>query len=569
MKIPVNQILPNPEQPRENFDQASLEELAASIREVGIIQPITVEISEDGQTYILHDGERRWRAAKLANLTEIPAEIVSPLPAGEGAGGEGDISRQRLTRALVANVQRQDLSPLEVARAYQRLRDLGLTDTQIAAKVGKSRSSVTNARRLLELPQEVQALAGQNGVSERQLTALLPLYQQLPGETLAAAEKGYGWSRPSHLLHRIQTGQLRSSDEIRDSVSSIIRGTTTELGGDFPIDQEFDCSGLRSPRCDVCPVLVKSGRDELRCPDHACYDSKKQTYIAAALASASEASSIPIIEREPRYSQVERFYSDGNLVKQILEAGCPNGNLRLELGDSNSDTPYYAHPAGHPRARVVCYHGHGKSCACLAKLRTERTRNDPAHLAEQQRKKELAKMVAEYTTVLAAAIAEGNPGAWLRILQAISYHYKDKGDGWDLDTIRRKMADALIDNRIPYDGHNRLEVARKAVDDFFAGMGLPLPGRQDPAADLRRRLDRLQGWIAALDGQEVTPNQVDGNYANALKILDELEALNLDDAAMEPWRREIAGVLELLDTLQRGLRASVSPLQGDVGAQTV
>lgn len=163
--IPLDQILPNPEQPRRTFDEATLAELAQSLRAEGLIQPVAVEATATG-SYILTDGARRVRAARLAGLTEIPAIVHAP------ASGENQ-RLHRLIRALVANVQREDLGPLDLARALQRLHDLGMTDEQISAAVGKSRPVVCNKRRLLKLPEEALARLASGEISERQALALL------------------------------------------------------------------------------------------------------------------------------------------------------------------------------------------------------------------------------------------------------------------------------------------------------------------------------------------------------------------------------------------------------------
>jgi ParB family chromosome partitioning protein len=147
--IPLDKILPNPEQPRKIFDATELEELAQSIYENGVIQPIVVEEAPDG-FYILHDGERRVRAARMAGLAEIPASIG---PSLNGAG-----KSDRLTRALVANIQRTDLNPIEEGRAYNELRKYGLTSGDIARKIGTHYARIENRLKLLELDVEIQEL---------------------------------------------------------------------------------------------------------------------------------------------------------------------------------------------------------------------------------------------------------------------------------------------------------------------------------------------------------------------------------------------------------------------------
>ncbi len=144
MLIPIDSIEPNPFQPRSFFDPESLQELADSIRTLGLIQPITVRRKAAGQYQII-SGERRYRACRLAGFTEMPAYIK-----------DTDESRM-LEMAIVENIQREDLDPIEVALSYQRLIDeCSLTQEQMADRVGKKRASVTNYLRLLKLPAKVQ-----------------------------------------------------------------------------------------------------------------------------------------------------------------------------------------------------------------------------------------------------------------------------------------------------------------------------------------------------------------------------------------------------------------------------
>ena len=154
MEILIEKIVPNPEQPRKFFNDHELRSLAESIAENGIILPLAVEETADG-FYILHDGERRLRAAKLAGLKTVPAAVT---PSLNGSG-----SRDRLLRALVANIQRSELTPIEEAQAYQRLIDtLGLSANQVAIRVGIGQSRVKAILSLLKLDPEIQELVGQN-----------------------------------------------------------------------------------------------------------------------------------------------------------------------------------------------------------------------------------------------------------------------------------------------------------------------------------------------------------------------------------------------------------------------
>lgn len=172
-EIPINQIDPNPYQPRNNFDEESLAGLTASIRELGVLQPILVrQMSED--RYAIIAGERRWRAAKRAGLQFIPV-IVRQVN-----------DELTLQHALVENLHRDDLNPLEEAAAYQQLvEDFDLTQEEVAQKVGKSRSAVANLLRLFQLPPQVQRLVAEGRVSAGHAKALLGTPDRAFQESLA------------------------------------------------------------------------------------------------------------------------------------------------------------------------------------------------------------------------------------------------------------------------------------------------------------------------------------------------------------------------------------------------
>ncbi len=167
-KVHIDAIVPNPRQPRSSFDAEALQELAASIREVGLIQPLIVQ-QISGQEdpaqpprYQLITGERRWRAARLAGLQHVDVIVKEASP------------REMLELALIENIQRADLNPLEEANAYLQLaEEFGMTQEQIAERVGRSRVSVTNTMRLLKLPEEIRQAISAGRITEGHARALL------------------------------------------------------------------------------------------------------------------------------------------------------------------------------------------------------------------------------------------------------------------------------------------------------------------------------------------------------------------------------------------------------------
>lgn len=206
-EVPVEDIVPNPRQPRHNIAAASLEELALSIGEHGVIQPLLVaEIPPQerslfaGARYQLIAGERRWQAAKIAGLAKVPIVVKEATP------------EQALQMALIENIQRADLTPLEEAAAYRQLIDeFGLTQEKVAARVGKNRVSVANALRLLNLGEEAKAALAFGKITEGHARALLGL--EAPQDQAAAVniivEKDLSVRQTEELVRRMSAATKR------------------------------------------------------------------------------------------------------------------------------------------------------------------------------------------------------------------------------------------------------------------------------------------------------------------------------------------------------------------------
>lgn len=209
VSLPISQVEPGLNQPRKRFDPDSLSELADSIRIHGVIQPLTVRRLSSGYYQIIA-GERRWRAAKQAGLDEIPAVII-----------EAD-DRKVMELGLIENLQREDLNPAEEARGYQTLMtEYGLTQEQVAQRMGKSRPAVTNALRLLNLPEDLMALVEDGSLSAGHARALLGA----PNQTLqrqaakAVLEKGLSVRQTEALVKALQKEKKEKPQE--DNVLAI------------------------------------------------------------------------------------------------------------------------------------------------------------------------------------------------------------------------------------------------------------------------------------------------------------------------------------------------------------
>ena len=213
VEVAVSSVSPNPNQPRVHFDEASLLELSASIAEMGVLQPILVRPLNDGD-YELIAGERRWRAAQRAGLATIPAIVRTT----------DDLSS--IEQALVENLHRQDLTPLEEAAAYQQLiEDFHLTHEQLSARVGKSRSAITNTLRLLGLPPGVQHLLADGQLSAGHARALLGTPDRGLQERLAREAVAGNWSVRA-IEQAVRLGGETPTDDGGADDASVTGGST-------------------------------------------------------------------------------------------------------------------------------------------------------------------------------------------------------------------------------------------------------------------------------------------------------------------------------------------------------
>ena len=223
VSLPISQVEPGLNQPRKRFDPEALAELADSIREHGIIQPLTVRRLSSGYYQIIA-GERRWRAAKQAGLDEVPAVII-----------EAD-DRKVMEIGLIENLQREDLNPAEEARGYQVLmNEYGMTQDQVAQRMGKSRPAVTNALRLLNLPEDVLTLVEEGRLSAGHARALLgaptPALQRQGAR--AVLDKGLSVRQTEALVKALQKEKkpkVRTEDMLAIYLADLEKNLGSQLG---------------------------------------------------------------------------------------------------------------------------------------------------------------------------------------------------------------------------------------------------------------------------------------------------------------------------------------------------
>jgi ParB family chromosome partitioning protein len=233
LRLPIDGIDPNPYQPRRIFNQDAIEELAQSIRTDGLIQPIVVRRS--GPRYALVVGERRWRAARLAGLSEIPA-IVQDIP-----------QDRVLEVTLVENIQREDLNPIEVALALNRMiQELGLSHETLASRTGKNRTTITNLLRLLRLPKDIQELVGEKRISMGHARAILALENEEQQRALAekAAAQGLSVRQVERLARKIaQPPEVQPEKPVDPNVAAAVEELERALGTRVRLVQQDDKKG--------------------------------------------------------------------------------------------------------------------------------------------------------------------------------------------------------------------------------------------------------------------------------------------------------------------------------------
>ena len=232
-EIALTMISPNPNQPRTDFDESALQELAASIREIGLVTPITLRQMGENEYQIIA-GERRWRAATLAGLTTIPAYIRTAE------------DEKVMEMALVENIQREDLNPIEIALAYQHLSETtGMTQERISSRVGKSRTSITNYMRLLKLPAQIQIALKNKDIDMGHARALLAINS--PSTQLKLFKEvqrnGYSVRKVEELVQKLKNGEsiqtVKKPDSQLSLEYSILRDRLSDL---FKVKVQMTCS---------------------------------------------------------------------------------------------------------------------------------------------------------------------------------------------------------------------------------------------------------------------------------------------------------------------------------------
>ena len=315
-EVPVQLIKPNPRQPRSEFDEVALRELAGTIKEHGLIQPLIVTKNDHDDHYTLLAGERRWRAAQLIGLEVVQCIVKTHVD-----------DRMMTEIALIENVQREDLSAADEVRAYHQLIELGLTVEEIAQRVGKARATIQNLLGLLRLPAPALNLVGGNEgqLPQRYARALAPVAHLIPEKDLVEAAKAIAAPRDDGQWHNEPEAVIA---KLIDSVTQALprkENSCWDLAWPGKPVTVADPEGDISVRdCKGCEHFIAAGR---RCANVRCFKAKTQLYARREIERVAKKAGIPIAAADEAVTMIDIDWQNDGRIKRWM-AG-PAKHLRL------------------------------------------------------------------------------------------------------------------------------------------------------------------------------------------------------------------------------------------------
>lgn len=349
--IPIEMIDDNPFQPRENY--AGIEELAADIAANGLLQIPKGRRIDTGHVQLQY-GHRRLRAVRHLGWTTMPVEVQLHV-------ADDDMA----VRAWAENHNRQDFSPIDRARYFNRLLTTGWTQKQIAERLQISASVVSSALRLLELPQDLQQQVAEQGLSARQAEAIAAL-KALPEMVIAAGENQYyDTIKPSAIIRDALSGA--SSDTIRERTIELIRRTTYGTVHDQPwYAMEIGGDGILSLTCKACSHTVRRDAGVFCAGERLCMSRRADAWARDELADAADLMNLPALGMMPlNYSQRTVLTNESGLWEKVQAESCPHDMAGVVY---DTDIRWKTGPLKeHPHAVPVCAHGTRK-CRCLLEL---------------------------------------------------------------------------------------------------------------------------------------------------------------------------------------------------------
>lgn len=540
--IPVHLIQDNPYQPRTDY--TGIDELAEDIQRNGLLQaPRGRYVTTDtGAQVELQYGHRRLRAVRLLGWETMPVDVAL------------DVSDHAMAvRAWSENHNRQDFTPLDQARYFQRLQSEGWTQQRIATAVGVSRPTIANALRLLQLPEAMQAQVAAAGLSARQAEALVSLTQLPAALTEATRNHWDDEQKPAGIIKAALAGA--SSDEIRRRTKQLIDRYTEAVHEAPWYRHEFPghLAGMVTARCDECEVAIR--RDTgVHCPEKGCRSRKHQEWGIKLLMGASIQSGINVADQPwLNSSQHEDFTYTGDAGRAVLAQEPRCKNMRLVTLPPNTIRTGLAHVDGHPEAIVVCQKAGNNQCACLNKARSKTTGSPHA---DRTSGKELKAIQRPCIDVLAEQLATLPPG--LLAVVSLRFHTEYKTDlvEPDFNDMPREIARRALNTCSEYVSPAR---NRRIAEQILSLAGLRAPWLPPIQEEIAQQLDQVEIFLDTFidpgDGLP-TPDALDAMW----KTLD--DALTLS-ASIARDQRTVKRLYEQMDKQRLRLAALSDRAQAD------
>lgn len=492
--IPLSLIDDNPFQTREAYDPAAISELAASIQRDGLLQPPMARLLPGGR-YQLAFGHRRLRAYQQLNLQEGGYALM-PLVVRV-------LSDEQMALAVwQENKARSDITPIEEAKALARYADtFGWKQKELAQHLGVDPSTVSNRLRLLRLPESVQAQLQAGTITERHAIAMLPLFD-LPASLQTAMHAWMG-GRSVELKDLLTDASGFTSEQLRSGIETYIDRATVVLEGEAFATQVIDLEHVQAARCKECPIRLKSSN---RCPDRFCANLKRGALQAQQAAAAAASVGLPTVSELLTYDNHDRLYGVNlpSLRAKADERAC--GNLAVgapEYGIQHT-------VPGHPGYGVICAHGKGKRCACLASLnRSDDPTASPKARAKHDAARIDAELVAPALQAVTAALTRTDVTAWRQIWRRIDHATPAATvqATTEIAQIQAAIAKALIEDTVRWSRESgQYGEAEKKLRDLVTAFGAPdpFPAKEAPTpipADASPIVRTAQAALTWLGGE--------------------------------------------------------------------
>lgn len=465
--VPLDLIDDNPWQPRQTYDPAALEELAASIERNGLQQIPAARRIPDGRVQ-LKFGHRRKRALDLLRAKDGARWATMPLQIIAASDEE------MCDHAWAENNDRADLSAIEQARALQSALDqFGWSQAELARRRGMSPATLSNKLSLLRLPADTQAAISERNISGRQAAAIVSLFD-IPADIRQRAEQQYDSSlRPSSIIRDALAGA--SSDELRKRAGDMVRRHAHAIENEPWYKTEFgeNVSPFEASRCQQCAHALKRDNGVFCTGPDQCRTNKAQRFALEDLYEAAAEIGLPAAGKLTYgdYTTMDNYDTRTTLRRLLGGEGCPHGLLQLmwvKPQDRRGLRPY----PQFPQAEVVCNHGAGKKCRCvLADQRAKSAQGDGKTTASAQK-----LILNRAVPILARALLEVDEGLLRHVItRAISYDLAPNSStlAWSRQELAEQVAEKIVRNQVQE--WNSVNQSRQLVTTMFVNAGLRDP----------------------------------------------------------------------------------------------